>query len=212
MKMIAVADIHGRPKRIKRLHRIVERCRPDVVVVAGDVSAFFSTTPVLEALEALPAVVLFVRGNTDRPALSRRSRRYSTLHDLHRTTRTMNGITIAGLGGTLPVPFRTLVSLREKALMKTAPAAAGPRSVLVCHPPPWGVLDEVGGRFHAGSKGVRRYIETHAPGVVLCGHIHEAPGTVHLGNTLVVNCSVGKREKAAFVTMDGTAFPEVAWV
>ena len=74
------------------------------------------------------------------------------------------------------------------------------------------VVDEVGGRFHAGSKGVRRYIETHAPGVVLCGHIHEAPGTVHLGNTLVVNCSVGKRERAACITMDGTGFPRVTWV
>jgi Icc-related predicted phosphoesterase len=212
MKIVAVADLHGKAPRLERLHEITERHRPDAVVVAGDVTAFFRVTAVLQALDRLPAVVFFVRGNTDRPALSRRSRRYATLHDLHGTTRNLGGIAVTGLGGTLPLPFRTRISLQEETLLEKAPKAAGPRSVLVCHPPPWGLLDKVGGRFHAGSKGVRRYIEAHAPGVVLCGHIHEAPGAVQVGKTLVVNCSVGRKSKAALITMDGTTPPDVTWV
>jgi hypothetical protein len=41
--------------------------------------------------------------------------------------------------------------------------------------------------FGAGSKSVRRAIETRQPLLALHGHIHEAPGAIKIGRTLCIN-------------------------
>lgn len=41
--------------------------------------------------------------------------------------------------------------------------------------------------FGAGSRSVRKAIETHQPALGLHGHIHESPGAVKIGRTLCVN-------------------------
>ena len=68
--------------------------------------------------------------------------------------------------------------------------------ILVCHQPPYGVLDTVSGRYgapkkwwgkHAGSKVILNYIRKYKPRYVFCGHIHEAKGHVKIGKTEVYN-------------------------
>jgi len=67
--------------------------------------------------------------------------------------------------------------------------------ILVCHQPPFGVLDKVNfpsapkswqGK-HAGSKIILNYIKKKKPKLVLCGHIHEGLGKKKLGKTQVIN-------------------------
>jgi Icc-related predicted phosphoesterase len=71
----------------------------------------------------------------------------------------------------------------------------GKLDILVCHQPPYGVLDKVNfpgvpkswkGK-HAGSKAVLDYIKKHPPRLVLCGHIHEAKGEAKIGKTKIYN-------------------------
>jgi Icc-related predicted phosphoesterase len=62
--------------------------------------------------------------------------------------------------------------------------------IVVSHCPPLGVLDEFrrpGSGHHLGSPGLRRYIETVKPLLVVCGHIHEGSGEAMIGDTCVVN-------------------------
>ena len=68
--------------------------------------------------------------------------------------------------------------------------------VLVCHQPPYGVLDKVSGKYnppknwigkHAGSKTILDYIKKKQPRYVFCGHIHEAKGKAKIGKTEVYN-------------------------
>ncbi len=68
--------------------------------------------------------------------------------------------------------------------------------ILVCHGPPYGLLDKVTGKFgapkswhgkHAGSKVVLDYIKKYQPRYVLCGHIHEGKGKAKIGKTTVYN-------------------------
>lgn len=68
--------------------------------------------------------------------------------------------------------------------------------ILVCHQPPYGILDKVTGKFgapknwhgkHAGSKVILNYIKKHQPHYVFCGHIHEAKGMKKVGKTKVYN-------------------------
>jgi len=41
--------------------------------------------------------------------------------------------------------------------------------------------------FGAGSRSVRRAIETHQPLLALHGHIHESPGVIKIGQTVCIN-------------------------
>lgn len=71
--------------------------------------------------------------------------------------------------------------------------------ILVCHQPPYGVLDRVdfkGAPKHwqgknAGSKVILNYIQRQQPKFVFCGHIHEGKGEVKVGSTQVLNLGQG---------------------
>jgi Icc-related predicted phosphoesterase len=72
--------------------------------------------------------------------------------------------------------------------------------ILLCHQPPFGVLDRVNfpgvpkdwlGK-RAGSKVILNYIKKKQPRYVFCGHMHENKGKAKIGKTLVYNAgSVG---------------------
>ena len=74
----------------------------------------------------------------------------------------------------------------------------GKLDILVCHQPPYRVLDEVTNKaapkhwqgLHAGSKVVLDYIKKTNPKYVFCGHIHEGEGTARIGKTEVYNLGV----------------------
>jgi len=70
--------------------------------------------------------------------------------------------------------------------------------ILVCHQPPYGILDKVNfpgapkhwqGK-HAGSKVILDYIKKKQPKYVFCGHIHEGKGKKKIGKTQVYNVGV----------------------
>ena len=71
----------------------------------------------------------------------------------------------------------------------------GNLDILLCHQPPYGVLDKVEFKGapkhwlgkHAGSKPILSYIKRKQPPYVLCGHIHEAKGEKKIGKTKVIN-------------------------
>ncbi|MFH1585828.1 MAG: metallophosphoesterase [archaeon] len=70
--------------------------------------------------------------------------------------------------------------------------------ILVCHQPPYGILDKVTwskapkhwkGK-HAGSKVILDYIKKKQPRYVFCGHIHEGKGKKKIGKSEVYNVGV----------------------
>ena len=72
--------------------------------------------------------------------------------------------------------------------------------ILLCHQPPYGILDKVSfpgapkhwiGK-HAGSKVILDYIKEYHPRYVICGHIHESAGRKKVGKTEVINLGMGR--------------------
>lgn len=71
----------------------------------------------------------------------------------------------------------------------------GKVDVLLCHQPPYGILDKVnfkGAPKHwqgksAGSKVILDYVKKKKPEYVFCGHIHEGKGKKKVGETSVYN-------------------------
>jgi Icc-related predicted phosphoesterase len=74
----------------------------------------------------------------------------------------------------------------------------GKVDILLCHQPPYGILDEVTAKYapkdwqgkHAGSKTLLNYIRRRHPTYVFCGHIHEGEGTKEIFGSNVSNLGV----------------------
>jgi Icc-related predicted phosphoesterase len=119
--------------------------------------------------------------------------------DLHLTCIPWNGWKIAGYGGAdvmtpglpdhLQAPFRedsTGEGIRSEAaefFMSQAP------DLLVTHQPPYGYLDVLPGYGHAGSTGLRDYVDQSSVKLVLSSHHHDQWGAALGGETLFLNPS-----------------------
>jgi Icc-related predicted phosphoesterase len=58
---------------------------------------------------------------------------------------------------------------------------------------------------HAGSKSLRRFIETIQPRLVVCGHIHESAGIDTIGGTRLVNPGPFRHGNYTRITIDDAA-------
>lgn len=212
MKIYAVADIHGKAERLERVETSIERFQPDVVVVAGDITHFTGAGPVIRKLAAMDVPMLCIRGNSDRSRIDRLISTTPGMKSLHMATVSMGTVNFAGIGGTIPLPFRSRICLRENHLLKIMAPLVFRTTIVVAHPPPLGTRDRVGGRFHAGSRGLLNLIRHRSPGMVLCGHIHEDSGFSFLGKTLVVNCAMNRETSGAMIDYDTNHPPRIEMV
>jgi hypothetical protein len=212
MNIYAVADIHGRQDRLDLIKNHVTLLKPDVLVIAGDITGHHELLSLIGQLNDLPIPVLAVRGNMDSQEVEKLQEQYPNISSLHKKKVTINGVSFVGLGGTIPVPFRSRICLREKRLIEETDYLIGRDSVLVSHPPPYGTLDEGFGNLHAGSRGLRRLILEKQPRMLICGHIHERPGVASLAKTIVVNCSMGRSGAGAVISMNNDQAPTVSMI
>ena len=208
MRIYAVADIHGRPHRVARIQENVARFTPDALVVAGDIARFGRAETALAALGEMTLPVLAIRGNWDRARMEVLMAHHPRIVSLHLKKVCVNGVDFVGVDGTLALPFRCRVCMKEKHVLEKIDPLLDRHSVLVAHPPPRGTLDEVFGRFHAGSTGLFELISRRQPALFICGHIHERPGTAFIGETLVVNCNMGRRGAGALIEFEKGRNPE----
>ncbi len=202
MRIYAVSDIHGHPKKLAQIQANIAENSPDVLVVAGDLTSYRGSRRVVSALNDMGLPVLGVRGNSDLPVVDRLLRSFSRTDSLHLKEVRFEGVGFTGVSGAIPVPFRTRIRWVETPLAERMQGLVHPESILVTHPPPWGTLDEVLGKFHAGSRWVEGIVLKCEPRMLICGHIHERPGVAHLGRTLVVNCNVAGRNGGAMIDLE----------
>ncbi len=209
MRIYAVADIHARPERMERIRANILAEQPDVLVIAGDIGSFRKPARVLSELNAMPVPVLAVRGNTDLKRVERLIDLYDNIQSLHLNRVRMAGIDFVGISGTVPVPFRSRLGFREKQVVRKALDLLDTRTVFVVHPPPFGALDQVMGKYPAGSRAVSALIARKQPRLVLCGHIHEAFGFVRMGGSWIVNCNMAGGRQGAVVDMTAEGTPKI---
>jgi hypothetical protein len=175
MRILACADLHGVPERIARVRDLVREHSPDVLALAGDLAEWGEEAKTLDGLAVLIRV-LAVPGNIDGRSLVAELTRRKWLLD--------GSATVAG------------VSFGSARTRHTC-------DVLLSHSPPHGTLDAPLGGEHLGSLQVLELLERLHPRVLLCGQVHECPGVVQFGPTLVVNCSTGA-DRASGAVVDLT--------
>ncbi len=191
MRILAVADFHGKPDSKLNLSKYLDR-GPDCIVIIGDLTQFGPVRvgeEILEPLKDVNVPILCVPGNCDPKEIVGVLDKLDI--NLHGKRVEIEGLTFIGLGGSNITPFNTLFEFTENEIWEELSSLVKEKDdklILVTHAPPYNTrVDECQGGAHAGSKSVRRFIEEKHPLVNLCAHIHEARNIDRIGNTLLVN-------------------------
>jgi Icc-related predicted phosphoesterase len=192
MKLLCITDLHSERAALERILKVEGAV--DVILLGGDITNFGTPAEAedfVRRLRRTGAEVLAVAGNCDSEAIDKRLAELGV--SLFRRGVVRQGVGFYGVSA-MP-PWRgTMYELSEDEI--GAALAAGraqlqdPRlEVVVSHSPPRDTrLDRTTRGEHVGSSAVRQLIETAQPALVVCGHIHESPGSERIGQTTVVNC------------------------
>jgi len=191
MKIIAAADIHGSQFRLNILLKNIEKYSPDLVIICGDITQFGPAELAKNFLDQIPVEALAVTGNIDTKDVKRGiDESKATNIEMRKVVK--KDINFVGTNG---IDLEQIKFLNDKKLVDE-------NTVLVSHVPPYGFQDKVFLGMHGGNKELRKIVDKYKPRLVLCGHIHEDPGYDKNKNTVIVNCSMGKRGGGALINID----------
>lgn len=203
MRIIAFGDIH---MSLGDFAKIPDISSADLIILTGDLTNYGSRHDAREVLNQVLAVnphVLAQVGNLDEFEINDYLDALNmNIHGQARLFR--RGVCLMGCGGSNPTPFNTPTEFSEKELSRALDQAylqarnyielAEPLEhhqiplILVSHTPPLDTaLDLLPDGSHVGSLAVRSFIERSQPPLCLTGHIHEAKGSDHIGETLILN-------------------------
>ncbi|HEY9206379.1 MAG TPA: metallophosphoesterase [Candidatus Methanoperedens sp.] len=199
MKLLALSDLHG---DYSRVGAILERAGNfDAVLIAGDITNFGPDEDALELLKMFKGPVLAVPGNCDKPSILKLLDKNTV--NLHNSYHIMGELTFIGLGGSNPTPFNTPFELSEKKIgeyigILLSKFNGKKKIILLSHAPPLNTTDRLP-RGNVGSVALARFLGRLD--LIVCGHIHEARGSVCSKGTLVVNPGVASQGQAALITI-----------
>jgi Icc-related predicted phosphoesterase len=202
MLILAAADIHGAQYRLNLILQNIQEYSPDLVVICGDITQFGPGEVALNFLNQIPVPTLAIPGNIDTPKVDSAISQ-SAAENIHYKMVTRGNFSFIGIGGLLPSPL-SKIDISVNASKKSLEEILEKNSILVTHEPPFKTLDTVFFGHHAGNRELRQLLEHYQPRLILCGHIHEDPGVVTVKDTVVVNCSMGKKTEGAIITVNNT--------
>jgi len=210
MRLLVISDFHGSVEAAHRTAAKAQRTQTDAIVVCGDITHFGSVKDaekILAPLIKLDMPVLYVPGNCDSAELAEAQITGAT--NIHGRCQKVNDVSFMGLGAAPTSRFYSWFEMSETKIRNALEQVAvrcSPNKWLavVSHAPPKGTsVDLAFSRTHAGSVGLRDFIEKKEPDIVFCGHIHEAKGVDHIGKTVIVNPGPVRHGNCAIASLNG---------
>lgn len=200
MKLLALSDLHGDYSFVRT---ILDKAGViDAVLIAGDLTDFGPDEKANELLCMFKVPVLVVPGNCDHPTIMKMLDQDKNAVNLHNSSYEFGGFTFMGLGGSNPTPFNTPFELSEKKINEyigTLLSRSKGKLILLSHAPPRNSTDKL--PFgNVGSEALERFLGRFD--LIVCGHIHEARGTVQVNGTRVLNPGMASKGQAAIITID----------
>lgn len=196
MSVLLIADLHGQFERMDSFLAL----EPEMILISGDVTHFGPVETASSLLQGLDLPCFVVPGNCDPPELLHVLEESSAV-SLHGSALTIGNISLAGVGGSNPTPFRSLFELSEEELGRVLGQAMSVmdrsvHNVLITHAPPFGALDFIGGK-NVGSHSIRARLKEFD--LVCCAHIHEQKGIAEVEGTKVVNPGIASEGNCAMI-------------
>lgn len=192
MKFVAISDTHCR-------HRSLKLPKGDVLLHAGDVGYRSNRQEIIDFLDWFSkqpfTYKIFIAGNHDfyfereKEAELKRMLPEGVFY-LKDEAVCIDGINIWGSPYT-PWFFRWAFNKRRgESLRNHWRLIPADTDIILTHGPVYGILDTVLNEQHAGDVDLLRRVLEVKPKVHVCGHIHEAYGTVKRQGIQFINASV----------------------
>tara|TARA_B100001971_G_C18239726_1_gene569926 strand:- start:1624 stop:2244 length:621 start_codon:yes stop_codon:yes gene_type:complete len=194
-KILAVGDIHGDERLIKKIAKRAEKEKIDLVILTGDLTFFEgSTKNIVGPFVKTKKQVLLIPGNHESVAtIDFLAELYPNTKNIHGYSFIKDDVGIFGAGGAdigiHQIKDSEIFELLRKGNEKTKGLD---KKIMITHIHPKGSKSEFSG--FEGSKAVRKAIEKFQPDIAIFSHIHEAAGVEEkIGKTKVIN--VSRKEK-----------------
>jgi uncharacterized protein len=197
MRIYAAADIHGAQHRLNIILKNIEQYSPDLMIICGDITQFGPGEIATNFLNQIPVDTLALQGNIDTVDVSKAITN-SKAKNIDCSRLVIKKLSFIGIGGDSSSPL-ALTQITDGKTSKLLCELIDKKTILITHVPPYGFQDKVFINQHIGNKELRDLIESYAPRLVLCGHVHEDPGVTTYKTTTIVNCSLGKRTEGAII-------------
>jgi uncharacterized protein len=190
-KILAVGDVHGDQRLIKKLADRAEKENVDLVILTGDLTfAEDSTEGIVGPFIQKKKEVLLIPGNHEGVAtINSLAEFYPNTKSIHGYHFIKNNVGIFGAGGA-DIGIHTIKGSEIFKLLERGNKNVKDleKKIMVTHMHPKGTKSEFSG--FPGSQDIRKAIEKFQPDVALFSHIHEAAGTEDtIGKTRVINVS-----------------------
>lgn len=196
MKILALSDIHERTGKLRSLGTRLRELgyKPDIVVVAGDLTYFKDTMTAVKILrnikDILESKIVFIPGNCDPPGLIEVRNVDNDIVNIHGEILTFQNYIFYGVGGSGITPFNTHIEYTEEEFRaffgKIAGFDLGDELIIITHQPIRGFFDEVRG-VNVGSIVFLEVLNKLRPLLWITGHIHEHSGWIKHGDTTIVH-------------------------
>jgi Icc-related predicted phosphoesterase len=190
-KILAVGDIHGDTRLVKRLADKAAKEDVDLVILAGDiVLSENNVSGIIGPFAKAKKQVLLIPGNHESIAtIDFLAEMYDNAENIHGYSFIKNDIGIFGAGGgdlgINLVSESELFSLLKRGYDRIKGLK---KKIMVTHMHPEGSKSEFSG--FPGSKAIRKAVKYFQPDILINSHIHEASGMEEqMGKTKVINVS-----------------------
>ncbi len=200
MKLLATADIHGSQYRLNIILKNIEKYSPDLVVICGDITQFGPGEVAKNFLNQIPVDTLAIPGNIDSSDVDKAINE-SKAENINLKKVEKNNISFVGIGDNIPSPLSKII-IFDQTTEKPLEESINKKTIIISHEPPYKTQDKVFFGHHSGNKELRNLIEKYKPRLVLCAHIHEDPGITKVNDSIIVNCSMGKRTEGALIEIN----------
>lgn len=171
MKLLCCADLHNSFDLTHFETQTYDK-EPDIIVTLGDISVQ-DLRIIKRTADNLGIPAIGICGNHDEPF----ALQSVGIDDLHGKVKTIDGVTFAGIGGSLRYKRSNYMFLTQQQsidIAKSLPKA----DVLISHEKPYsGWFFDKKAQYakdpHAGLVGITKYIRQNKPKIHLYGHLHQ---------------------------------------
>lgn len=194
-KILAISDIHGDSKLIKRIAERSNKENIDLVIIAGDITLLNKETKnIIKPFAEKNKKVILLHGNHEPiSTINQISNSYPNTFNIHNYSIKHENVGIFGAGGAdFGSDKMTEYEFWKKLEESHDHIKNLEKKIMITHMHPSGTKSEFTGI--KGSKAIRQAIEKFQPDFAIFGHIHEASGIEEIiGSTKLIN--VSRREK-----------------